>query len=259
MRYIYLVLVVFIFSGCTDSSSLKVSSLLQSENAKHMKNHYQNITKLLLQYKTKLDLRNPNSYDKKLDIHLRKNIKLSNNINLYSKKHKKFHYYYEYLNYAFLDDTTNRNDYLIIGLYKMFYEVYNMKKLHKITALEYDVIKFQKAYKNLQILQWKIKTKKDKHGNFLFLTWQNNWQVEYLKKLNNIKNNIKNNTKKYIFNIKDIEYLHSNKESLLDPSNSSFEIILHSMLLYMHQSIELLGAEPEQIALESFLGIAFLI
>lgn len=252
MRYIYLVLAVFFITGCSNSSNLEVSSFLQTQNAKLIKQHYKDINKLLLEYKTKLDIRNPNSYDKNLDKHLKKNIQKSNNINLYSKKHKKFNYYHEYLNYAFSNENVkNRNDYLIIGIYKMFYKIYNMRSKHKLTALNYDLKEFQKAYKNLQILNWKIKTKKDTNNNYMFLTWQNNWQIEYLQRLNN--------NKSYTFNSIDLKNISQKKESLLDPSNTSFEIIIHSMLLYLKQSILILGAQPEELAIESILSIAFLI
>lgn len=252
-KILFLTVVILFVTSCSNSSSqVNVSNYLQTQNAKLIKEHYSEILKLLLEYKIKLDKRNPNSYNKKLVHFLNKNIELSNNISLYSKNHPKFTFYYEYLNYSLKDNfIQNRNDYLIVGIYKMIYDVYQMKSTHKFTAFEYDVKKFQKVYQYLQVLQWKIKHKKDKNGNFLFLTWQNNWQVEYLKKLN--KDN------KYRLCIDDITYLKEKKETLLDPSNTTFEVLLSSMILHVNQTMKLLGAEPEELAIESILSLVLFI
>lgn len=254
MKIIYIVFIIFIFTSCSKSTSsnLQVSNMLQTQNAKHIKRNYENIINLILEYKTKIDKRNPKNFDEKLDPLLRENIKKSNNITLYSKNHKKLNYSYEYLNYAFEDkNIVNRNDYLIVGLYKLFFEIFQMKNTHKFTALGYDIKSFQRAYKNLQILNWKIKYKKDSKNDYMFLTWQNNWQIEYLQKINQ--------NKRYKFNYDDIEYLVLKKESLEDPSNMSFEIIISNMLVFLNQSIKLLGAEPEELAVESIFSLAFLI
>jgi hypothetical protein len=133
----------------------------------------------------------------------------------------------------------------------MFFYAYEMKKTHKITALDYDVEVFQKIYKNMQVINWRIKHNKDINGDYLFLTWQNNWQIELQKILKNEKN--------YKITIDDISYLKTKKESLLDPSNSSFEILVSGMLIHLGESIELLGAEPEELALESILTFTFLL
>ena len=252
MRYLWLILFLLLLNGCSSSSNLHVSDYLQTENAKHIKNYYADIISLLLEYKVKLNKRNPNAYDKALANPILENIKASNNINMYSKKHEDFKDYKQYLDYAFSKESVdNRNDYLIIGIYKMFFLAYKMKNKHKITALDYDVDTFQKIYKNLQIISWKIKHNKNKNGEYLFLTWQNNWQVELSKKL--ITN------KEYKLNEEEISYLKDKKESLLDPSNSSFEVIIEKMLMNLYLSIKLLGAEPEQIAVDAILNLTFLI
>lgn len=252
MKYIWLIFIIFFLNACSSSSNLSVSNMLQTENAKHIKNHYKDITSLLIEYKIKLDKRNPKNYDKNLDPLFRKNIMQYNNINLYSKSHKEFTDYTQYLNYAFSKDKIiNRNDYLIIGLYKMFFEAFKMKSRHKITALSYDIETLQKVYKNLQVVLWKIKHNKDNSGNYLYLTWQNNWQIQLAAKLKIDKN--------YRLNIDELSYLKEKKESLLDPSNSSYEIIISKMLLHLNQSIKLLGAEPEELALDAILNFTFLI
>jgi hypothetical protein len=252
MKFTSLLLFLILFTGCS-SSKIDITDMLQTQNAKHIKNHYRSITSLLLEYKTKIDKRNPQNYDRSLDNLLRKNIKRSNNITLHSKSHKRFTNYRQYLDYAFSKQTNiiNRNDYLIVGIYKMFFYAYEMKKTHKITALDYDVERFQKIYKNMQVINWRIKHNKDINGDYLFLTWQNNWQIELQEILKNKEN--------YKINIDDIRYLKTKRESLLDPSNSSFEILVLTMLTHLRESIELLGAEPEELALESILTFTFLL
>lgn len=252
MKFIWLIIITLFFNACSNSSNIKVSDLLQTENAKHIKNHHKDIISLLLEYKTKLDKRNPKNFDKALDPLLRKNIKEFNNINLYSKHHKDYKNYAQYLNYAFSKERKiNRNDYLIVGLYKMFFYAFKMKERHKVTALSYDIKIFQNIYKNLQVVLWKIKHNKDNRGDYLFLTWQNNWQVQLSQKLKVDPN--------YRLNIVELSYLEQKKESLLDPSNSSYEIIISKMLLHLNQSIKLLGAEPEEVAFDAILNFTFLI
>ena len=93
----------------------------------------------------------------------------------------------DYFDIAFLDKNIKyRNDYLILGLYYMVYDSFSIKKGHKFAALSFDVNRLQKLYKNLQILKWKLKSSKNSKGNYYFVTWQNNWQLE-LKRKNSIK------------------------------------------------------------------------
>ena len=133
----------------------------------------------------------------------------------------------------------------------MFYESFDMDSKYKLTALSYDIEKLQKAYKNLQIIQWRIKFNKDKNNNYLFLTWQNNWQIELSKRFNNEKlDTIK---------LSDLHYIKSKQESILNPSNNSFEVITSKMLLYYESTIRLLNAEPEELGIETIMSILFLI
>ena len=133
----------------------------------------------------------------------------------------------------------------------MFYSAYKMDTKYKMFALSYNLDDLQKAYKNLQVIQWKIKHDKNMKNKYLFLTWQNNWQIELADKLQHSK--LDNVFLSQLVNIS------SNNESLLDPSNSSFEIITSKMLLYMENSIKKLHAEPENLSTEAILSFIFLI
>ncbi|MEA3289949.1 MAG: hypothetical protein U9Q04_07210, partial [Campylobacterota bacterium] len=104
---------------------------------------------------------------------------------------------------------------------------------------------------NMQILQWKIKHNKDSNNQYLFLTWQKNWQVELAKKINKKDFNFEM--------IKELHHIKTNKENLLDGSNSSFEILTSLMILYLHDSLKLLGAEPNKLSVDAIVGMVFMI
>ena len=252
MKYLIILLLLF-FSGCSTDQD-KIQTMFQTDSAAQIKVNFHEIRKLIIKYKEKLDKRNPSRYNKENLKPILNDLQSStNSVNLYSKKHKTLKNHVDYLKYAFKKDGSvhYRNDYLILGLYKMAYEAFLMEKKHKLTALSYDIKKLQKCYKNLKILQWKIKSDKDKKGDYLFLTWQNNWQVELLKRQNEGKSDYKE--------LKELSYIKSGKESLLDPSNMSFEVLTAKMLLYIENSIKLLGTEPDNISLEALKSLVFLI
>jgi len=252
MKYL-LILIVLFFTSCSNIQD-KVRNTVQSDNAKQMRNDYKEIIKLLSLYKTKLDKRNPKNHSLMLDRLLKENISYNKNtINLQINNKYSLKTYTDYLNHAFDKELTinNRNNYLAIGLYKMFYNTYKMDIKYKMTALSYDINDLQKAYKNLQILQWKIKFSKNLNNEYLFLTWQNNWQVELLKELQN--NTLEN------ISLTQLEHIKSKKESFLNPSNNSFEIITSKMILYMANSIKMLNAEPENLSIDTLLSFIFII
>ncbi len=252
MKYL-LILILLIFTGCNNVQD-KIKNTIQTENAKHIKNNYKEMVELLLEYKSKLDKRNPKGFSNQLNYLLQKNIRENiDEINLYINNSIPLKHYQDYLNYAFDKNSqvNYRNDYLAIGMYKMFYEAYDMDSKYKMTALSYDVDKLQKAYKNLQIIQWRIKFNKDSKNNYLFLTWQNNWQIELEKKLNS--QNIDT------IRLSDLQYIKSKQESVLDPSNNSFEVITSKMLLYFEHTLILLHAEPEELGIDTIMSILFLI
>ncbi|MDC0932910.1 hypothetical protein OAR97_03600 [Arcobacteraceae bacterium] len=252
MKYL-LILIVLFFTSCSNIQD-KIKNAVQSENAKQIRNDYQEIVQLLSLYKTKLDKRNPKNYNNNLTSLLRKNIlDNKNTINLFSHTRNHSFKYTDYLNLAFNKSSSikNRNDYLAVGLYKMFYDAYKMDVKYKMTALSYDLEVLQKAYKNLQILQWKIKFDKDIEEQYLFLTWQNNWQIELEQQLKTTSlSNIP---------LSQLKNIQLQKESLLDPSNNSFEIITSKMILYMERSIKMLHAEPENLTIDALLSVIFII
>jgi len=252
MKYL-LIVILLVFTGCNNIQD-KVRNSIQTENAKHIRNHYKALVKLLLEYKVKLDKRNPKAFTPQFNNLLKKNIgNNTDEINLYPNNTVVLHRYEDYINYAFDKNTVinNRSDYLMMGLYKMFYTAYNMDSKYKITALSYDSKKLQKAYKNLQIIQWKIKFDKDTKGEYLFLTWQKNWQIELEKKLHT--NNIDS------IKFSELHYIKSKQEYLIEPTNHSFEIITSKMLFYLEQSLRLLDTEPEKLGIETIMSVLFLI
>jgi len=252
MKYL-LILIVLFFTSCSNFQE-KLQNTIQSENAKQIKNEYKEIINLLILYKKKLDKRNPSNYAKNLDRTLHNEIvNNTNTITLPIGKSNSPKNYTQYLKYAFSKETTirNRNDYLIVGFYKMFYHAYKIDIKHKITALSYDIVTLQKAYKNLQILQWKIKFNKNKLNQYLFLTWQNNWQIELEKQL---KHNSLDTIK-----LSDLKNIKLKIESLLDPSNTSFEVITSKMMLLMEKSIKRLNAEPEKLSIDALISLIFII
>jgi len=244
---------VLFFTSCSNIQE-KVRNAVQSENAKQIRNDYKDIIQLLSVYKTKLDKRNPKNYSKNINALLQENILANKNtINLFNHPKEESLKYTDYLNLAFnkAPSIENRNDYLAVGLYKMFYSAYNMDLKYKMTALSYDLETLQKAYKNLQIFQWKIKFDKDIQGKYLFLTWQNNWQIELEQKLEYSSLNK--------INLTELMNIRLKKESLLDPSNNSFEVITSKMILYLERSIKMLHAEPESLTIDALLSVIFII
>ena len=252
MKYL-LVLIVLFFTSCGNLQE-KVRNTVQSQSAKQLRDDYKEIINLLSLYKKKLDKRNPQNHSLMLNGLLKDDIyKNTNTINILIDKSNISPKYTDYLNHAFdkVREIKDRNDYLVIGLYKMFYHAYKRDVNHKLTALSYNIDDLQKAYKNLQVIQWKIKHDKNMKNKYLFLTWQNNWQIELEKKLqNNILDNIK---------LSKLENIKSKKESLLNPSNHSFDIITSKMILYLAHSIKVLNAEPEELGINAILSFIFII
>ena len=252
MKYM-LIIVLILFTGCVPSNGVK--KIFQTDDSSYLKIHYTNIKELILQYKVKLDKRNPNAYNKQLNKQLVDAINLSkNNIVLYTQDRTTLINYVDYFNYAF--DTTrdikNRNDYLIVGLYKMIYDMYIMSKKHKFISYEYDIKQIQKGYKNLQILKWKINNNKDKNGKYLFYTWQLNWQIE-------LENNyIKNGCIDYK-NIKNLRYIKNHKESLFDKSNDSFNMLINKIIFNLESSISILDMTTEKLTKEILKGAIFIL
>lgn len=133
--------------------------------------------------------------------------------------------YKDYFNIAFSKEyVSDRNDYLILGIYRLIYWAYTMDRSHTITALQYDIKKLQEANKVMQIVQYRIQQATDKEGNYLFITWQRPWQVKVLKEINQKKN-------------RNLE-IYSDEE-LLYHSNMSFQVISSNMIFTI-QALQLL-------------------
>ncbi len=248
VRYISLIYILLFFSGCLAQKEL-ISNTFQTNAATSIQNDYKSINKHIIEFKKKLDKRNPYLYDKKLSKSIYSLIsKLENNF-LLKYKNNTLDNYKDYLQIAFSKDYIPcRNDYLILGLYYLVYDLYDIEDSHKVIALEYDKNKLHKLYKNLQVIKWKIKVNRDFKGNYLFKTWQNNWQLELDKKIQHL-NDISYSE------LKDLKYIKDEKESLLDPSNFSFEILLTQMIDNVSNSLRALGEEPRNLTIGTIKSI----
>lgn len=239
------------FTGCLPKQE-DVENVFQSNAAVIIKNDYKNIQKHLLSLKKSLDARNPKSFDKNLSYGINQLINESKS-NLYlTYRGNLLEDYKEYLQIAFSkDNISNRNDYFILGLYYAVHDAYKIADGHKVIALEYDKENLLKLYKNLQIIKWKIKVDRNINNEYLFLTWQNNWQVELEKKINN-KEKINYQT------IQDLKYIKNGKESLLSYSNFYFEVVLTQIIDNVKGSLKSLGEEPKDLTISAVKMFLFL-
>ena len=251
MRILYSFLIILLLSGCTNSSP-KVQEFFQTDNATHIQDDYRNIVKLLIKYKKKLDLRNPQSYNKKFSNYMYKEFQDYTNFLHLKENDKYIENYNRYLKIAFKKETKLRSDYLILGLYKQFWFAYEQNETHQITTLSYDQEALKTLFYTLKVIKWKINTKKDENGNYLFLTWQNNWQIELKKQLDNGKQA----SWKLIENLKHIK---NGQENLYSPSNPNFEILMSEMIFRVENSLKILGEEPLDISMEAMKSLVFFI
>ncbi|MFK5881404.1 MAG: hypothetical protein QM482_04235 [Sulfurospirillum sp.] len=246
MKYLLnIILISFIISFfCACSNNQRTSEILQSNSATIISRDYQDLAILLLKYKKILDLRNPELSNKKLSGEITFDIEQS-----YDTMHLiKEGSYSNYIKKAFDKGVKNRSDFLILGLYKMFYKAYSLGDGHHMTALGYDANLFKKVYYTLKVLRWKIRNAKDKNGRFIFATWQLNWQLELNKKYHDIT----------IKNVEDLPSLKNGKETLLDHSNFNFEITLSLMIDRVKNSLEALGEEPLNLSISAMKAIILL-
>lgn len=248
LSLIFYFLIVFIFHGCTfDKTTLKSS--IQTNSASQIEIHKNEILKYLISYKKKLDLRNPFNYNKDLEKNILNQITSNQDYINIIQDDKKLKNYNEYFYYAFLEDeVNNRNDFLIIGLYKLIFKAYSLEKEHQFAAFQYSHYDMLKLYEYLQVIRWKIRTAKDTKGNYLFNTWQNNWQIE-LSKVDNSDLNI----------IKELNYIKSNEESIYDHSNFSFELLISAMLINVEFSLRKVKIEPYEMSISAIKSFVFII
>lgn len=248
IKNLLFIILILLLQACSSTQEV-IKSSIQTDAATQIENYKKSLLDKLILYKNKLDLRNPNAYNKSIMFDLRYQIKnQENKINIIYKN-KKLIDYKEYFYYAFLKEKIrNRNDFLILGMYKLIYKAYLVGESYKITALQYDSNTLQSLYKYLQILKWKIKVSKNKNGNYLFNTWQNNWQLELNnKKLNNL--NI----------IKNLPSIKNKKETIFDCSNTSFEVLISLMLQDVEYTLRKINVEPYEMGFDAVTSFIFLI
>lgn len=243
-----LLFLFFIFSGCAINQQ-SIKSIAQSNSASQIQEYVDVVLKDLILYKEKLDLRNPKGFNKNISKEIIAQIKNKQNYINLIQDGKKLTNYNEYLYYAFdSKDINNRNDFLILGIYKLMHNAFSLNKKHQFVAMQYSSFEMLKLYEYLQVLRWKIKTSKDEYGNFLFNTWQNNWQLQLLKKdLNDL--NV----------IKDLAYIKDGKESLFDSSNFSFEILISLMLSNVEHILKKIDVEPYEMGFNAIKSFVFIL
>ncbi|NQY24167.1 MAG: hypothetical protein HRT41_09035 [Campylobacteraceae bacterium] len=248
MRLVFTVLILFIFTACSTTQK-DYSTFFQTQSASIMKSNYVSSINLLLKLQQKLNTRNPNSYNHEKNQEMTSLIKnLSNNVFL-TFKNQKVTDYKIYLNLAFSkENIKNRNDFLILGIYYLIYQSYEINKGHKLTSYFYNIDKLKKLHHNLQVIKWKIKSAKKLDGSYMFLTWQNNWQIELAKKLKK-NNNIK------LIALENLEYIKNKKESFLSSSNFSFEVILTQMIDRSNNSLKILDVDVTDVGFDALKSI----
>ena len=248
-RLIYsLLFMILFFQGCSfNKSSLK--TIAQTNSASQVTYYKNEVLKSLALYKKKLDLRNPKAYNQDLAKNIYFQIDSNRNYINIIQNGKKLDLAKEYLYYAFSKEKIyNRNDFLILGLYKLIYKAYNLKEEHQFSAIQYSKSDMIELYKMLQVIRWKIKTAKDLNGNFLFVTWQNNWQLELMiRKYNDLNN------------INELKFIKENKETIYDSSNFSFEILLEQMLVNIRHTLKNINVEPYEMSLSALKSFVFII
>lgn len=248
LQIILLIISLFLIQACSLNQS-EIKSIAQTNSASQIESFKTEILKDLVLYKKKLDLRNPNAFNKDLKNSIIQQIKENKNFINLVQNSKVLVSPNEYFYYAFsTKNLNNRNDLLILGLYKLIFNAYEMNKKHQFSAIEYDKDKMVKLYEYLQIVRWKIRTAKDDKENYLFNTWQNNWQLELAKKYQGDYNIIN-----------ELSYIKSNNESIYDPSNFSYEIVISRIITNVEHTLRKINIEPYEMSVSVLKGFIFII
>ncbi len=246
MRVILAFVLILFLGGCSSKENNFVSSVFQTNGAGLMKEYRVTLDKFLLQLGKKLILRNQEAFSRDILFYIKNDINNdADTINLPLVSSADETNFKEYIKIAFSPKKIkHRGDYLLVGLYKMFYWSFEAKSFHKLSALQYDGNKLQEAYEILQVVAWKIKIAKDRRGNYLYLTWQNNWQVELQKRF-------KRGEKLSAKLINSLKYIKNKKESLLSSSNLSFEALFAKMLFVYERALKTVGVEPKSLGTDA--------
>ena len=245
-KFLFLISVSLLFLSCS-SNNQNVKSAFQTNSASIIDKDVKLLLLKLKELKIKLDKRNPQNYNKSNKKRILKLLEEADGTYVLKHQNKILKSYKDYLELAFSKEKIiNRNDYLILGIYYGIHEAYSLDKNHKFAAFEHKKDLLQKLQKNLQILKWKIKFDRNISNEYLFLTWQKNWQIE----LETIQKNKGNYT---IFDINNLKYIKEKKESIFEPSNFSFEVLLSSMIEDVQNSLKALGDEPNELTLKALL------
>ncbi len=248
VKLFFMVILILSFQACSFNSE-SIKTIAQTNSASQIEEYKSEVLKLLLEYKKKLDLRNPYTFNKKLSANINHQIRTKQNYINIIENGKKLKSSKEYLYYAFLEkEVRNRNDFLILGMYKLIYNAFSLQKGHKFIASQYNKEDMLKLYEYLQIIRWKVRTNKDKNGQYLFKTWQNNWQIE-----------LENSDLSDLNIIKQLRYIKEKKETIFDHSNFSFEIIISNMLVNIEHILKKINVEPYEVSISAIKSFVFIL
>lgn len=248
MRRVLLKLILFtimllVVSGCSvKEDKAFVQSMFQTNGASAVREQTDFLRESLIKYYNKLNKRNPSFYSKEnYKVIIREVQNKTNKARLPLVANKENPSYKDYLNIAFAPEyVKDRNDYLILGMYKLFYWAYELEREHTLTTMQYDTTKIQQANKMLQIVQYKIQTAKNTNGDYLFLTWQRAWQVEVLKNVNNNQN---------------IDLEKYTQKELLYSSNMSYQVLSSKMIFTIQESLRYLGVEATNLSAQAIKSV----
>ncbi len=248
IQILFLIFISIFFQACAfNKSSLK--SLAQSNSASQIEEYKVEILESLINYKNKLDLRNPSAFNKDIKDDIINEISINEDYIHIIQDGVKLETYEDYFYYAFSEkNINNRNDLLILGMYKLIFKAYAMERNHQFVSFSYNKEEMQNLHKYLQVIRWKIKTAKNEKGQYLFNTWQNNWQIELEKKYAGDYNIINN-----------LEYIKSEKETVYDYSNFSFEIVLSEIIVNVEHTLKKINVEPFEMGFSTLKSFIFVI
>ncbi len=227
-----------IFSLCYGDFSVK--NLIKTNKEIKIEEYLSDIDSLLVKFYEKLNRRNPNSFNKKNENIIKSSLREGRYIFVSGYEREPIALIKKALDKE--KKISFRNDYLIIGIHDMIYKVFKRDDF-KVTALSYHLEKLNRLFLNIQIIFWQINTYKDREGNYLFLTWQNDWQVKLLKALRE-----GDDFKKALLNLK--------QDELLKPCNMSFSMIYSNILYIIEKIIKERGGEPREIGVNVLKSLA---